>query len=216
MADGIAAMQRIASEVLDPSFNTELGGEARDFSESSNSLLFAFIFALLMVYLVLAAQFESFRHPLVILFTVPLSLFGALTALWMFGQSLNVFSQIGLIMLVGLVTKNGILIVEFTRQRFDQGMAIYDAVVGATVSRLRPILMTTLTSSLGILSVALAVGAGAESRRPMGIAVVGGLMFGMVLTLYVIPAMIMMLSPKTPPPPRGADEAEPLALETKS
>jgi multidrug efflux pump len=196
MGEGVEAMQRTAEKVLDPSFNTALDGAARDFSESSSSLLFAFFLALLLVYLVLAAQFESFRDPFVILLTVPMSLFGALVALFVFGQTLNIFSQIGLVMLVGLVTKNGILIVEFARQKQEQGLALVDAVLEAAQSRLRPILMTTMTSALGMLPIALALGAGSESRRPMGIAVVGGLLFGMVLTLYVIPAMILLFAGK--------------------
>jgi multidrug efflux pump len=196
MGEGVEAMRRTAGKVLDPSFNTDLAGQARDYAESSSSLLFAFFLALLLVYLVLAAQFESFRHPFVILLTVPLSLFGALVALLIFGQTLNIFSQIGLVMLVGLVTKNGILIVEFTRQKREQGLPLFDAVIEASQSRLRPILMTTMTSALGMLPIALALGAGSESRRPMGIAVVGGLLFDMVLTLYVIPAMILLFAGK--------------------
>jgi len=196
MGEGVSAMRRTADKVLDASFTTALDGAARDFAESSSSLLFAFFLALLLVYLVLAAQFESFRDPVVILITVPLSLFGALAALFVFGQTLNIFSQIGLVMLVGLVTKNGILIVEFARQKHEQGLELVEAVLVAAQSRLRPILMTTMTSALGMLPIALALGAGAESRRPMGIAVVGGLLFGMVLTLYVIPAMILLFAGK--------------------
>jgi multidrug efflux pump len=196
MADGIAAMRRIAAETLDPSFNTALAGESRDFSESSSSILFVFVLALILIYLVLAAQFESFRDPLIILITVPLSLFGALLALFAAGQTLNIFSQIGLVMLIGLVTKNGILIVEFTHQKRAKGLSLADAVLEASQARLRPILMTTFTAALGMVPIALALGAGSESRRPMGIAVVGGLLFGMVLTLYVIPAMILLFSTK--------------------
>jgi multidrug efflux pump len=154
------------------------------------------LLALVLIYLVLAAQFESFRDPMVILLTVPLSLFGALATLWIFGQTINIFSQIGLVMLIGLVTKNGILIVEFTHQQRARGLALADAVMEASKARLRPILMTSLTAALGMVPIALALGAGAESRRPMGIAVVGGLLFGMVLTLYVIPAMILLFAGK--------------------
>jgi multidrug efflux pump len=196
MAEGIAAMRRIAAETLDPAFNTDLAGESRDFSESSSSILFVFVLALILIYLVLAAQFESFRDPLIILITVPLSLFGALLALFVAGQTLNIFSQIGLVMLIGLVTKNGILIVEFTHQQRAKGLALAEAVLEASQARLRPILMTTFTAALGMVPIALALGAGSESRRPMGIAVVGGLLFGMVLTLYVIPAMILLFSTK--------------------
>jgi multidrug efflux pump len=196
MGDAVAAMRRIASETLDASYSTDLAGEARDFQESSSSILFVFLLALILIYLVLAAQFESFRDPMVILLTVPLSLFGALVTLWVFGQTINIFSQIGLVMLIGLVTKNGILIVEFTHQQRARGLALADAVMEASKARLRPILMTSLTAALGMVPIALALGAGAESRRPMGIAVVGGLLFGMVLTLYVIPAMILLFAGK--------------------
>jgi multidrug efflux pump len=196
MGAAIAAMREIAGQTLDESFSTDLAGESRDFEESSSSILFVFILALVLIYLVLAAQFESFRDPFVILLTVPLSLFGALLTLRVFGQTLNIFSEIGLVMLVGLVTKNGILIVEFTHQQRAKGLALADAVLEASRARLRPILMTSLTAALGMLPIALALGAGAESRRPMGIAVVGGLLFGMVLTLYVIPAMILLFSSK--------------------
>jgi multidrug efflux pump len=196
MGQAVEAMRRIASETLDASYSTDLAGEARDFQESSSSILFVFLLALVLIYLVLAAQFESFRDPMVILLTVPLSLFGALATLWIFGQTINIFSQIGLVMLIGLVTKNGILIVEFTHQQRARGLALADAVMEASKARLRPILMTSLTAALGMVPIALALGAGAESRRPMGIAVVGGLLFGMVLTLYVIPAMILLFAGK--------------------
>jgi multidrug efflux pump subunit AcrB len=151
----------------------------------------------LLIYLVLAAQFESFVDPLVILLTVPLALAGALGALWYFDQSLNIFSQIGLIMLIGLVTKNGILIVEFAKQRLSAGaLTAREAVEQAARARLRPILMTTLATVLGILPIAMALGAGAESRMSMGIAVIGGLVFGSALTLFVIPAMYVLLGPR--------------------
>ncbi len=194
LADGIEAMERIASEVLDETFTTALGGTARDFTESSSTLLFAFILALILVYMVLAAQFESFRDPLIVMFTVPLALAGALISLWYFRQTLNIFSQIGIIMLIGLVTKNGILIVEFANQRKAAGMAFREAIVDAAATRFRPILMTTLTTVLGTLPIALALGAGSESRVSMGIAVIGGLLFSLVLTLFIIPAMYSFLS----------------------
>ncbi len=196
MGDGIAAMRRIAAKTLNSSFTTELAGPARDFAESSSSAFFIFALALILIYLVLAAQFESFRDPVIILITVPLSLLGALIALLVFNQTINIFSQIGLIMLVGLVTKNGILIVEFTRQKREKGLPLEQAVIEAASARLRPILMTTLTAALGMLPIALAAGTGAESRRPMGIAVVGGLIFGMVLTLFIIPNMILLFHGK--------------------
>jgi multidrug efflux pump len=194
IGDGIAAMQRIADRVLDESFTTALSGSARDYAESSSSLVFAFLFAIVLIYLVLAAQFESFRDPFIILLTVPLALLGALLSLWYFEQTLNIFSQIGIIMLIGLVTKNGILIVEFANQRKEQGLGIREAIVDAAASRFRPILMTSLATILGALPIALALGAGAESRRSMGIVVVGGLALSTLLTLYVIPAIYSYLS----------------------
>jgi multidrug efflux pump len=163
-----------------------------------------FLLALVLVYLVLAAQFESFRAPFVIMLTVPLALAGALFSLWYFGLTLNIFSEIGMIMLIGLVTKNGILIVEFANQRRAQGLPAEEAVQGAATARFRPVLMTSISTVLGILPIALALGAGAESRIPMGIAVIGGLLIGTVLTLYIIPAMYTYLSGK---------QAEGLTLE---
>lgn len=189
VGDGIAAMDEIADEVLNDRFATALSGTSQEFMESSNSLYFAFGFALILIYLVLSAQFESFVDPLIIMFTVPLAMAGALLSLWYFGQTLNIFSQIGIIMLIGLVTKNGILIVEFANQRKAQGMTIREAIIGAAEARFRPILMTSLSTILGILPIALALGAGAESRVSMGIAVIGGLVFSGALTLYVIPAI---------------------------
>ncbi|KER10869.1 MAG: acriflavin resistance protein [[Candidatus Thermochlorobacteriaceae] bacterium GBChlB] len=194
MGDAIAAMDAIAKETLDESCSTALAGTTKDFAESSSSLLFAFGLALLLIYLILAAQFESFRDPLTIFFTVPLALAGALFALWYFNQTLNIFSQIGIIMLIGLVTKNGILIVEFANQRKDDGLKLIDAVQDAAVSRFRPILMTSLATILGFLPIALALGAGAESRVSMGIAVVGGMIFSTALTLYVVPSIYSYLS----------------------
>ena len=196
LGEGIEAMNEIREEVLDDSFATTLAGASAEFQESSNSLLFAFMFALILIYLVLSAQFESFRDPLVIMFTVPLALAGALFTLWYFNETLNIFSQIGIIMLIGLVTKNGILIVEFASQRKAQGMQVEDAIIGAAEARFRPILMTSLSTILGILPIALALGAGSESRVSMGIAVVGGLFFATGLTLYVIPALYAYITSK--------------------
>ena len=193
---GLDEMDKIAAEVLDDSYATDVTGPSKEFRESSNSLLFAFIFALVLIYLVLSAQFESFADPLTIMFTVPLAIFGALATLWMFDFTLNIFSQIGIIMLIGLVTKNGILIVEFANQRKEEGMDVEEAIYGAAVSRLRPILMTSLSTILGILPIALALGAGAESRVPMGAAVIGGLAFSTVLTLFVIPGVYTFLTSK--------------------
>ncbi len=193
---GLDEMDKIAAEVLDDSYATDVTGPSKEFRESSNSLLFAFIFALVLIYLVLSAQFESFADPLTIMFTVPLAIFGALATLWAFDFTLNIFSQIGIIMLIGLVTKNGILIVEFANQRKEEGMNVDEAIFGAAISRLRPILMTSLSTILGILPIALALGAGAESRVPMGAAVIGGLAFSTVLTLFIIPAVYTYLTSK--------------------
>jgi len=194
LGDGINAMEQMARETLDGSFATDLDGQSAEFRESSNSLLFALLFAIILIYLVLSAQFESFRDPFTIMFTVPLALAGALLAIWYFNETLNIFSQIGIIMLIGLVTKNGILIVEFANQRKAQGKSIQEAIVEAAESRFRPILMTSLSTVLGILPIALALGAGSESRVSMGIAVIGGLIFATILTLYVIPAMYTYIS----------------------
>jgi len=189
IGDGINAMNEIADSVLPESMITDLAGPSRDFAESAASLNFIFVLALILIYLVLAAQFESFRDPFIILFTVPLAIFGTLVSLWYFDQTLNIFSQIGAVMLIGLIAKNGILIVEFANQRQDQGMDVMEAIMDAAVVRFRPILMTSISTILGILPIALALGAGAESRTSMGIAVIGGLLIGSVLTLYVIPAI---------------------------
>jgi multidrug efflux pump len=192
--EGIAAMEAIADRVLDERFTTALSGESREYRDSSSSLLFTFAFALVLVYLVLAAQFESFRDPFVIMLTVPLALIGALTALWLADETLNIFSQIGLIMLIGLVTKNGILIVEFANQRKAAGLSVREAIADAAAARLRPILMTSFSTILGILPIALALGAGSESRVSMGVAVIGGLVVGTMLTLFVIPAVYSFVS----------------------
>ncbi|RZS95956.1 efflux RND transporter permease subunit [Cecembia calidifontis] len=196
LGTGLDEMDRIAEEVLDDTYSTDLAGLSKEFRDSSNSLIFAFLFALILIYLVLSAQFESFKDPLTIMFTVPLALFGALLSLWAFDFTLNIFSQIGIIMLIGLVTKNGILIVEFANQRKAQGMSVDEAILGAAQARFRPILMTSLSTILGILPIALALGAGAESRVPMGVAVVGGLAFSTILTLFVIPAVYTYLTSK--------------------
>jgi multidrug efflux pump len=189
-------MDGIKKKVLDESFSTDLAGASRDFAESSSSMAFAFVIALILVYLVLAAQFESFRSPFIIMMTVPLALAGALFALWYFNQTINIFSQIGLVMLIGLVTKNGILIVEFANQRRRAGMPLFEAITDAAASRFRPIVMTSFTVMLGVLPIALAIGASAKSRASMGIAIIGGLAFSLILSLYVVPAVYTYLSPK--------------------
>jgi multidrug efflux pump len=194
ISDGIEAMERAKEKVLDGSFNTDLGGESRDFVESSSNTLFAFGLALLLIYLILAAQFESFIDPFIIILTVPMAVAGALLSLWLFGQTWNIFSQIGTIMLIGLVTKNGILIVEFANQLREEGKSKYDAIIEAAESRLRPILMTSLAIALGALPIALSLGAASTSRIGMGVVIVGGTVFSLVLTLFVIPAIYYMWS----------------------
>lgn len=193
LGEGIEAMQRIADELLDETFSSDLSGPSRDFQESGSNTSFAFLLALMLIYLILAAQFESFKDPLIIMFTVPLALAGALLSLWLFDMTLNIFSEIGMIMLIGLVTKNGILIVEFANQKIETGLSTRDAVFEAAAARLRPILMTSLATILGALPIALALGAGSQSRVPLGIVVVGGLLFSLILTLFVIPAIYTYL-----------------------
>lgn len=196
IGDGITAMRSIADRLLDETYQTALNGPSRDYAESSSNIMFAFALALVLIYLVLSAQFESFLDPFTIMLTVPLALAGALLSLWIFGQTLNIFSQIGMIMLIGLVTKNGILIVEFANQKRKMGMSKMAAVVEAAQQRLRPILMTSLATSLGALPIALSLGAASTSRIPLGIVVVGGIMFSLVLTLFVIPAVYTFVSGK--------------------
>lgn len=196
LGEGIEAMERISDKLLDDTYNTDLSGPSRDFRESSGNTSFAFFLALILIYLILAAQFESFRDPFIIMITVPLAIAGAFITLGLTGHTLNIFSQIGMIMLIGLVTKNGILIVEFANQKRDAGMNKRQAVLEAAQARLRPILMTTLATVLGALPIALAFGAAATSRIPLGVVIVGGLMFSLILTLFVIPAMYTYLSGK--------------------
>lgn len=196
LGEGLEVMDRIAASVLDDSFVTDLSGPSRDFRESSGNTSFAFLLALMLIYLILAAQFESFRDPLIIMLTVPLAIAGAYLSLSLTGNTFNIFSQIGMIMLIGLVTKNGILIVEFANQKRDSGMPKSEAVWEAAQARLRPILMTTLATALGALPIAMSFGAASTSRIGLGVVVVGGLMFSLVLTLFVIPAMYIFLSGK--------------------
>ncbi|MCB9178296.1 MAG: efflux RND transporter permease subunit [Flavobacteriales bacterium] len=194
IGDGITAMDRIADEVLDDTFSTTLGGVSKEFAESSSSLGFAFGLALVLVFLILAAQFESWIDPIVVISTVFVAGTGAVLSLWIFGHTLNIFSNIGIIVLVGLVTKNGILIVEFANQRKEHGLKKRDAVVDAATQRLRPILMTTLAMALGALPIAIGLGAAAKSRIPMGIVIIGGLLFSLVLTLYMVPGLYSYMS----------------------
>ena len=206
LGDGVAAMRAVGASLLDSSFSTELDGQSRELAETGSSLTFVFALALLLIYLVLAAQFESFRDPLAIMLTVPMALTGGLLALWYFGQTLNIFSQIGLVMLIGLVTKNGILIVEFANQRREAGLSVDEAVADAAAARFRPILMTTLSTVLGTLPIALAVGAGAQSRVPLGMAVIGGMLLGSFLSLFVVPAAYRVLAPRLAPRDSSEDE----------
>ncbi len=194
IGDGVKAMKTIGDKLLDESFQTSLSGPSRDFAESSSNTSFAFILALLLIYLVLAAQFESFKDPFIIMITVPLAIAGAVLSLWIFNQTLNIFSEIGMITLVGLVTKNGILIVEFANKKRQLGINKFDAVIEAATQRLRPILMTSLATSLGALPIALSLGEAASSRVPLGIVIVGGIIFSLVLTLFVIPAVYTFVS----------------------
>lgn len=194
IGDGIAVMERIADEILDDTFATDLSGPSRDFAESSSNTAFAFLLAIVLIFLVLSAQFESFIDPLTILVTVPLALAGALLSLYLTGNTLNIFSQIGMIMLIGLVTKNGILIVEFANQKQEAGEAKLPAVIDAAAMRMRPILMTSLATALGAVPIAVSFGAAATSRIPLGVVIVGGIMFSLMLTLYVIPAVYSYFS----------------------
>ena len=196
IGDCIQAMENIAKKTLDETFATDLEGTSAEYRDSSSSLYFAFVFALVLIYLVLAAQFESFRDPITIMITVPMGIAGAFLSLWYFNQSLNLFSQIGIIMLIGLVTKNGILIVEFANQKIEEGIPVQEAIISSAEQRFRPILMTSFSTILGTLPIALALGAGSESRVSMGIAIIGGLIFSTFLTLYVIPAMYMYITDK--------------------
>ncbi len=197
ISEGIAEMDRIADEVLDDSFRTALAGDSKDFMESSSSLMFAFALALILIFLVLAAQFESFKDPFIVMMTVPLALTGALIFMWYFDITMNIFSQIGLIMLIGLVSKNGILLVEFANQRKTAGFSKTDAIKFASASRFRPILMTSLATVFGLLPLALGLGEGAQSRVAMGTTVVGGMVFSTFLTLFVVPAIYTYISSET-------------------
>jgi multidrug efflux pump len=190
-------LDAVAERVLPDNVRTDLDGESREFRESSGSLYFLFLIALVFIFLVLAAQFESFIHPLTILLSVPLAVFGALVTLFVFGQSLNIYSQVGLTLLIGLVTKNAILIVEYANQRRERGEGVAEAVVGAAMTRLRPILMTTLATIFGTLPIALGIGAGGESRQPLGLVVVGGMVFSTLLALFVVPVVYTYLAPLT-------------------
>jgi multidrug efflux pump len=197
ISEGLAEMDMIADKVLDDTFRTALDGDSKDYSESSSSLMFAFILAIVLIFLVLSAQFESFKDPIIVMMTVPLALTGALVFMWYFNITMNIFSQIGIIMLIGLVSKNGILIVEFANQRKQAGMTKQDAIKFSAAARFRPILMTSLSTILGILPLAMGLGEGAQSRVAMGTAVVGGLLISTFLTLYVVPGIYLLVSSET-------------------
>lgn len=215
IGDGIEEMNKIAAQVLDDSFTTSLTGASRDFAESSSNILFAFVLALVLIYLLLAAQFESFVEPLIIMLTVPMALSGALFSLWYFNQTLNIFSEIGMIMLIGLVTKNGILIIEFTNQLRERGLKIKEALIEASTARMRPILMTSMATILGALPIALALGAGSKSRMGMGIVIIGGLLLSMILTLFVIPAIYSYMVKDRKESPQSNHPSEPLESQDK-
>lgn len=216
-------LDRIAQEKLPDGIKHDYAGESLEYKSSSSALYFMFILAIIFIYLVLSAQFESFIHPFTILLAVPLAVFGALLTLFIFGQSLNIYSQIGLIMLIGLVTKNSILIVEFANQQREQGKSFVDAVVSSATIRLRPILMTSFATIFGILPIAIGLGAGAESRRPLGLAVVGGMFFSTFLTLLIVPVVYTMLAgftktkevPETTEVTGNENEPEPLPVPGK-
>lgn len=194
ISQGLEEMDKIAARVLDDTFRTALAGDSKDFMESSSSLMFAFLLALVLIFLVLSAQFESFKDPIIVMMTVPLALTGALLVMWYFDITMNIFSQIGIIMLLGLVSKNGILIVEFANQRKVAGMSKSDAIRFSAAARFRPILMTSLSTILGVMPLALGWGEGAQSRVAMGAAVIGGLSLATFLTLYVVPAVYLFVS----------------------
>ena len=194
IGDGLDAMDEIAADVLDDTFRTALSGESKEFRESSSSLFFAFGLALVLIYLILAAQFESFKDPIIIMITIPLAIFGALIFMIVGEQTMNIYSEIGMIMLVGLVAKNGILIVEFANQRQKNGEDKLTAIREASVQRLRPILMTSTSTMLGLLPLMFATGEGANGRIAMGTAVVGGMLISTIMTMYVVPAIYSYIS----------------------
>ncbi len=213
LGEALDFLDRTAKEVLPQEARISYLGQSLEFRESSGALYVTFALALLVVFLVLAAQFESFIHPFVILLSTPLAVTGGLLALWVTGQTLNVFSQIGMVLLIGLMAKNGILVVEFANQLRDRGMSIRDAVLEASVVRLRPILMTSIATVLGAVPLAMATGAGAESRQALGVVIVGGITLSTIVTLYAVPALYLLLAPYTKP--IGAIAAKLANLQSK-
>jgi multidrug efflux pump len=213
LGDALDALEAQAREVLPARARISWTGESREFREAGSSLLITFGLALAIVFLVLAAQFESFVHPIVIMITVPLALTGALIGLWIYGASVNVFTQIGGILLIGLAAKNGVLIVEFANQLRDRGQPLRDALIDASAARLRPILMTSACTTFGAVPLLLATGAGSESRQPIGIVVVFGVTISSVLTLFVVPALYSVLAHYTGSPEAVAREIEALRGE---
>ncbi len=213
LGEALDFLDRTAREVLPQEARISYLGQSLEFRESSGALYVTFALALLVVFLVLAAQFESFIHPFVILLSTPLAVTGGLLALWMTGQTLNVFSQIGMVLLIGLMAKNGILVVEFANQLRDRGMSVRDAVLEASVVRLRPILMTSIATVLGAVPLAMATGAGAESRQALGVVIVGGITLSTIVTLYAVPALYLLLAPYTKP--IGAIAAKLADLQSK-
>ena len=194
IGQGLEEMDKIAAQTLDETFRTALSGDSKDYRESSSSLMFAFILALILIYLILAAQFESFKDPFIIMLTVPLAIAGALIFMYAGGITMNIFSQIGIIMLIGLVAKNGILIVEFANQKQESGENKMQAIRDAALQRLRPILMTSASTVLGLIPLAFATGEGANQRIAMGTAVVGGMLVSTFLTMYIVPAIYSYIS----------------------
>jgi multidrug efflux pump len=213
VGEALDYMRGIAAEELPPEAQIDYKGESREFMKSSGAVFFTFGMALLVVFLVLAAQFESFLHPLVIMLTVPLAMLGALLGLAIWGVSLNLYSQIGIVMLVGLAAKNGILIVEFANQLRDEGMAVVEAIVEASAVRLRPILMTSVAMICGAIPLMLSSGAGAASRESIGVVVVFGVAFSTLLSLFVVPAFYALLAPNTRSPEAVAHELAKLDAE---
>jgi multidrug efflux pump len=210
IGEAVNYMEGLIARVLPPEARIDFDGEAREYKRSGNAIYLTFGFAMIVVFLILAAQFESFRHPLIIMLTVPMAITGGLVGLWAFGSSVNVYSQIGAIMLIGLAAKNGILIVEFANQLRDRGMEFHAAIVSAAAIRLRPVLMTSLCTAFGAIPLMLATGAGTESRRTLGATVFFGVTISVFLTLYLIPAIYMLLARKTGSPEHISREIEKL------